>query len=171
MGFIVLSSSDSTPMQERHFSSQTKYTGAPMRTRCERHGQTEIGIIEHEGREFSALGANVNGPHIAVYTTRRNGQLVLTTWCGATMLSCRSSVIETFWTGAFAVLFRLTGRRFIAGYSLGEGMLFRGELLVDFTEDDAKDKAMELSVYWAEADADDEAQFEEDYPTPFINEE
>src|ERR1700683_3029336 len=124
-----------------------------MRTRCERHGQTEIGIIEHEGREFSALGANVNGPHIAAYTTRRNGQLVLTTWCGATMLSFRSSVIATFWTGAFAVLFRLARRRFIVGYSLGEGMLFRGELLVDCTEKEAIDKSLELSDYWAEVDA------------------
>jgi hypothetical protein len=153
---------DSTPMQERQFSWQTKYTGARMHTRCERHGQTEIGIIEHEGHEFSALGANVNGPHIAAYTTRRNGQLVLTTWCGATMLACRSSVIETFWTGAFVVLFRLARRRFIVGFSLGEGMLFRGELLLDCTEDDAKAKAMELSDYCADIDADDEAEFEDE---------
>ena len=132
-----------------------------MQTRCERDGQTEIGIIEHEGHEFTALGANVNGPHIAAYTTRRNGELVLTTWCGATMLACRSSVIETFWNEAFAVLFRLANQRFIVGYSLGEGMLFRGELLVDCTED-AKHKAMKLSDYWAEVDADDEAQFEDE---------
>jgi hypothetical protein len=85
------------------------------------------------------------------------------------MLACRSSVIETFWTGAFAVLFRLARRRFVVGYSLGDEMLFRGELLVDCTEDEAKAKAMDLSDYWVEVDADDEAQFEEDYPTPSIN--
>jgi hypothetical protein len=85
------------------------------------------------------------------------------------MLACRSSFIETFCTGAFAVLFRLTRRRFIVGYSLGDGMLFRGELLDDCTEDEAKHKARELSDYWAEVDATDEAEFAEHYQTPTIN--
>jgi hypothetical protein len=35
-----------------------------MTTRCVRQGQIEVGIIEHRGREFSALGATVVGRHV-----------------------------------------------------------------------------------------------------------
>jgi hypothetical protein len=37
-------------------------------TRCERQGQIEIGVIEHEGREFAALGGSVIGRRITGYT-------------------------------------------------------------------------------------------------------
>ncbi|HLN28590.1 MAG TPA: hypothetical protein VK395_12680 [Gemmataceae bacterium] len=129
-----------------------------METRCERQGQTEIGIIEHEGREFAALGATVNGRHVTAYTKCRNGRLLLTSWCGKTILGCRSEIVEMFWDDSVALLFRLTHRRFIAGYALGEnGMLFRGELLTDTDEEEAKAEALRLSDYFAELDAEDEA--------------
>ena len=55
-------------------------------------------------------------------------------------------------------MFRLTQRRFIVGYALGEdGMLFRGELLTDCDEDRARHEALELAEYWSEIDAEDEA--------------
>lgn len=38
--------------------------------RCERRGQAEIGVVEHEGREYAALGATVDGRHLAVVQIR-----------------------------------------------------------------------------------------------------
>ena len=127
-------------------------------TRCERHGQIEIGIIEHSGREFVALGASVIGNHVTGYTVFDGRDIRLTTWCGATMLACRTEVVEQYWDGSFALLFRLTRGRFIVGYSLGDGMLFRGELIED-DEDCARKTARQLpdecALLDAEEDADD----------------
>lgn len=52
-----------------------------MQTTCVRHGQIEVGIIEHEGREFSALGAIVQGRSITGYTKLVDGEVNLATWC------------------------------------------------------------------------------------------
>jgi hypothetical protein len=57
------------------------------KTYCVRQGQIEIGVIEHEGREFSAMGATVVGRHITGYTRLVDGDITLTTWCGQTMLA------------------------------------------------------------------------------------
>ena len=55
-------------------------------------------------------------------------------------------------------MFRLPNSRFIVGYALGDdGMLFRGELLTDSIDDDARREALDLANYWSEIDADDEA--------------
>jgi hypothetical protein len=132
-------------------------------TRCERHGQTEIGIISNEGRDFAALGATVHGREITAYTKLIHRQIILTTWCGKTMLDCRNEVVRKFWSGSFAIVFRLTHGRFIVGYALDEsGMLFRGELLTDATDDEAKRAALRISDDFAEIDADDEATFDQD---------
>ncbi len=110
-----------------------------MQTTCVRQGQIEIGIIEHEGREFSALGATVQGRHVTGYTKLVDGDIHLSTWCGKPMLASRCEVVERFWTGTMALMFRLPRGRFIVGYALADdGMLFRGELLTnsDYPEDD-----------------------------------
>ena len=108
-----------------------------MQTHCVRQGQVEVGIIEHEGHEFSALGATVVGRHMTGYTKLVDGDTQLSTWCGQTMLACRSEVVERFWSGSLALMFRLPRGRFIAGYALGDnGMLFRGELLTDCDDED-----------------------------------
>jgi hypothetical protein len=60
-----------------------------MRTHCERHGQMELGIVEQEGRTFSAFGATITGRHLTAYTKVQDGQLTLVSWCGKTMLACR----------------------------------------------------------------------------------
>ena len=127
-----------------------------MQTKCVRHGQIEVGIIEHNGREFSALGASVQGRHVTGYTADAHGHLVLKTWCGQTMLATRSEVVQRFWSDTFAMMFRLTRGRFIVGYSLGDGMLFRGELLTDSDEDNARRQALIIADYFAELDAEDE---------------
>ena len=41
-------------------------------------------------------------------------------------------MMREFYDDCLALMFRLTNGRFVIGYALGEqGMLFRGELLVD----------------------------------------
>ena len=131
-----------------------------MQTTCVRQGQIEIGIIEHEGREFSALGATVQGRSITGYTKLVDGEIQLSTWCGKTTLASRSEVVERFWSGSLALMFRLPRGRFIVGYALGEnGMLFRGELLIDCDEDDARRHAFMVSDCFAQLDAEDEEEF------------
>jgi hypothetical protein len=128
-----------------------------MQTRCIRQGQVEIGIIEHEGREFSALGATVVGNQITAYTRLQDDEISLTSWRGQTNLACRCEVVETFCDGSLALLFRLSRGRFLAGYALGDdGMLFRGELLDTCTAEEAKAAALASANYWAERDAEEE---------------
>lgn len=127
-------------------------------TRCERHGQVEIGIIEHEGREFAAFGASVFGRQITAYT-RNKKYITLTTWCGKTVLDCRYEIVERCWNDSVVLLFRLTNGRFIVGYALGEhGMLFRGELLDGYEIHEARRHARMLADCFAELDAEDEMQ-------------
>ena len=129
-------------------------------TRCERQGQTEIGIIEHEGREYAALGSSVVGRNITGYTKEDHLGTTLTTWCGKTMLDCRCEIVERFWTGSLALMFRLTYGRFVVGYALGEsGMLFRGELIDDCTDDDARRQATYLAQFFGDLDAEGEEAF------------
>ena len=45
-----------------------------METRCERRGQLEIGIIDHDGHAFAAFGSSVNGHNVTAYTRLRNGR-------------------------------------------------------------------------------------------------
>jgi len=39
-----------------------------MKTWCARQGQVEVGVIEHEGQHFAALGASVQGRNVTGYT-------------------------------------------------------------------------------------------------------
>lgn len=131
-----------------------------MQTTCVRQGQIEIGIIEHEGHEFSALGATVQGRHITGYTKLVDGEIHLSTWCGKSMLASRSEVVERFWSGSLALMFRLPRGRFIVGYALGDdGMLFRGELLTNSDEDEARRHALMVAECFADLDAEDEEAF------------
>lgn len=131
-----------------------------MKTRCIRQGHVEVGIIEHEGREFSTLGASVVGRSVTGYTRLIHRTIQLSTWCGQTMLEGRSEIVEQFWSGAMAIIFRLPGRRFICGYALGDnGMLFRGELVTNCDEEEARRHARMLADFFADLDAEDEEAF------------
>lgn len=133
-----------------------------MKTKCLRQGQIEVGVIEHDSHEFSALGASVVGRHVTGYTKLIHGDITLQTWCGQTMLACRSEVVERYWSGSVALMFRLTRGRFIVGYALAEdGMLFRGELVDNCTDDEARDTARQLADHFAELDAEDELALNE----------
>ena len=130
-------------------------------TRCERYGQIEIGIIEHEGREFAALGASVVGRNVTGYTKSDRYGITLRTWFGKTMLDCRCEVVERYWSGSLSLLFRLTKGRFIVGYALDDdGMLFRGELIDDCNEGDARREGRRIANYFADLDAEDEEAFQ-----------
>ena len=129
-----------------------------METRCERRGQLEVGIVTHDGHVFAAFGSSVNGHNVTAYTRHNQGQISLTRWDGSTMLACRSQVIRQFWDGSIALMFRLTNRRYVVNYALGDdGMLFRGELLTECSDERAKHEALELAEYWSQIDAEDEA--------------
>ncbi len=131
-----------------------------MQTTCVRRGQVEIGIINHNGHEFSALGATTIGRHVTGYTRLVDGDIQLTTWCGQTMLASRSEVIRQFWSGTLALMFRLPKSRFVVGYALGEsGMLFRGEMINGCDEDEARRHALMISDCFAQLDAEDEEDF------------
>ena len=131
-----------------------------MQTTCVRQGQIEIGIIEHEGREFSALGATVQGRSITGYTKLVDGEIQLSSWNGQTTLASRSEIVERFWSGTLALIFRLPKSRYIVGYAFGDdGMLFRGELLSNCDEDEARRHALMISDCVAELDAEDEEDF------------
>ena len=130
-------------------------------TRCERQGQIEIGIIEHEGREFVALGASVVGRNLTGYTKLDRWGITLATWCGKTMLDCRCEVVERYWSGSLALMFRLTNGRYIVGYALDEsGMLFRGEMTDYCNEDDARREAKRIASYFSDLDTEDEEAFQ-----------
>lgn len=143
-----------------------------MKSTCVRQGQIEVGIIEHQGREFSALGATVVGCHVTGYTRLVNREIHLSTWCGQTMLSCRSEIVQQFWSGSLALMFRMARGRFIVGYALGEdGMLFRGELLTNCDEIEAHRHALMVSECFADLDDEDDEAFaseswDEDGRTP-----
>ena len=131
-----------------------------MQTMCVRQGQIEVGIIEHEGHEFSALGATVQGHSITGYTKLVDGEIQLSTWCGQTMLATRCVIVQRFWSGSLALMFRLHKSRFIVGYALGDdGMLFRGELLSNCDEDEARRHALMVAECFAQLDAEDEDEF------------
>lgn len=128
-----------------------------MQTTCEQRGQLEVGIVAHAGHVFAAFGSSVQGRNVTGYTRLHDGQITLSRWDGATMLGCRSEVVRTFHDDSISLMFRLTSNRFIVGYALGDGMLFRGELLTDCDDDDARRQALDLANYWSGIDTEDEA--------------
>lgn len=131
-----------------------------MQTTCVRQGQIEVGIIEHEGHEFTAFGATVQGRSITGYTKSVGKHIHLTSWCGTTTLAARCEVVERFWSGSLALMFRLPRGRFIVGYALGETeMLFRGELLFDCDAVEARRHALMVSECFAQLDTEDEDVF------------
>jgi len=132
-----------------------------MKTYCVRQGQTEIGVIEHQGNTFAAIGASVSGKHVTAYTQTIRGDVVLKTWCGKTLLGSRCQVVQTYaeddWGRGVTLVFRLANGRAIVGYALDKhGMLFRGELV----DEDFEYAAKEEAEHWRRIDAEDQEQFD-----------
>ena len=131
-----------------------------MQTSCVRHGQIEVGVIQHAGREWSALGATVQGRSITGYTKLVDGEIELSSWNGQTTLASRSEIVERFWSGSLALMFRLARGKFIVGYALADdAMLFRGELLTNVDEDEARRHALMISDCFSQLDAEDKEDF------------
>lgn len=82
----------------------------------------------------------------------------LTTWDGRVILACRSQRTRYGRDGAFGLQFRLTGGRAVAGYALGEGMLFRGVLVYANQDIDCETRAE--CDHWADIDAETQARFD-----------
>lgn len=130
-----------------------------MRSKTERHGQTEIGIVAHHGQEFAAIGASVVGRNVTGYLNDRDE---LTTWNGRVMLAGRSYRTGTYRTEdgeTFGIVFPLANGRAIVGYSLGDGMLFRGELV--YAHQDADSVCRQVCEWCLECDAEDAEQFDD----------
>jgi len=129
---------------------------ASTRSFCQ--GQIEVGVLEHEGHEYAAYGSTVIKRDISGYVKFKSGHYWLTRWSGGTMLDCRSEVVERFWNGGLALMFRLPKGRFIIGYVIdGEGSLFRGELIDHCDADEARRHCQMVADNWAEVDQMDEA--------------
>lgn len=134
-----------------------------MKTYSVTQRQSEVGVIEHEGRVLAAFGASVNGRSVTAYTKVQNGHLRLCRWSGQTMLASRWEVVDEYHDGSLTLIFRLTSGRFVIGYALSDdGMLFRGELLVGCDDDEARRVARRLADHFAELDAGDELRWEDD---------
>lgn len=134
-----------------------------MQTFCIRSGQVEVGVVNHEDREFAALGATVCGHQITAYTRANGGNISLTTWCGTATLASRCDVVERYRSGSMALVFRLISDRYIVGYALGDNeMLFRGELLTDTDEYDARIMARMNAECFSQLDAEDDDTFDQD---------
>jgi hypothetical protein len=128
-------------------------------TRSERHGQIEFGIVEHAGTEYIALGGTVVHRDITGYVKHKCGRYWLATWAGGTMLDCRSEVVERYWNGGLALMFRLPKGKFIIGYALGDnGMLFRGELIDGCSQEEARRHCVMVAENWLEVDQMDEEE-------------
>jgi hypothetical protein len=117
------------------------------------------GVIEATDDKYAAARAWID--NVGTYTKADRYGITLTTWCGKTLLDCRCEIVERYWSGSLALMFRLPRGRFIIGYALGEsGMLFRGELIDNCTEDDARRQAAYLAQFFGDIDADDEEAFQ-----------
>ena len=75
------------------------------------------------------------------------------------MLDCRSEVVERYWNGGLALMFRLPKGKFIIGYALGDnGMLFRGELIDGCSQEEARRHCVMVAENWLEVDQMDEEE-------------
>lgn len=93
--------------------------------------------------------------------TDERGNVSLHTFEGKMILAARCEVVGLYRTESYgrteALVFRLTNGRAIVGYSLGDGMLFRGELTDDPNPETV---ARDISRHWIERDAEDDEAFD-----------
>ncbi len=130
-------------------------------------------VVGPQGQRCQAMGASVHGDHVTGYLA--SDSLALTQWAGKTMLVCRAEVVETYrheWIGdPMAIVYRLGKGRWIVGYALGHGMLFRGRLLLDCDEREAKMMAKQEAEYWWDLDAEDDERDQAEQEAERIEEE
>jgi hypothetical protein len=125
-------------------------------TRSIRQGQIEVGVLENNGHEYAAFGSMISKRSITAYLKKDRRNFQLTRWDGTIMLACRCEVVKEFWSGSMALMFRLPRGRFVVGYGLGSGMLFRGELIDGCTQEEARSHAWMIADNFALLDSEDE---------------
>lgn len=104
-----------------------------MQTSCVRSGQVEFGTVSHQGREFTAIGASVVGRNLTAYTRCTHGEIHLTSWCGKTILSCRSEVVQRYCDESLAMIFRLsTGDQIITSATARKQFSTAGNIILIF---------------------------------------
>lgn len=145
-----------------------------METESVKIGQSEIGIVHHQGNTFSAGGSSVNGNRVTGYVKGSS----ITRWNGETMIDCRSWIVREycneFGDDSYAMVFRLTHGRAIVGYSLGDGMLFRGELVTlgrGASDRDFERLAESESEYWLRIDQEEYERDLEEQRQEYLAEE
>lgn len=98
-----------------------------MDTRSEQHGQVEVGIVSHEGREFAALGSVIDGDRITAYLGKDG---YLTKWDGTVIgiyhITSSWRTPKSFVSGTMNQVYAKMDGQWYVGRSAGEGMLFRG---------------------------------------------
>lgn len=106
--------------------------------------------------------------HVFGYVKLKDGKRTLTDWYGKkTILDCRSHRVDTYlndgWSISECLVFMLAKGRFVVGYSLGDGCLFRGEYFTPQYHgtplDDAEYHAREVCRCWIEKDQEDDNEF------------
>ena len=103
-----------------------------MKTKTEKHQsgmcEIEVGTIELEGREFSALGSVVCPDYLAAYLSKDNE---LTTWEGEVIGTWRKvaswRIPNGVWSNEMWQVEAIVEGRVFTGRSMGEGMLYRGK--------------------------------------------
>ena len=118
---------------------------------------------------------------VTAYLKHDSRAVRLTDWHGSTILevsgqrfnqSRASYCTSDFGDTLTPVVFKLTSGRWIAGASMGDGMLFRGELLSDYEEErDALRMADQITEYWAGVDYEDFIRDQEEQAADRIREE
>jgi len=98
-----------------------------METRTEQHGNTEVGIVTHNGKDYSALGSVITDSHITAYLGK-DGQLqkwdgtvighynIVTSWPVRSYVTAHMYQVEAW-----------IGPRCYTGRSAGVGMVFNGK--------------------------------------------
>lgn len=94
----------------------------------------------------------------------RETEICLTGWKGHVILDCRGLAVTRDLRApdgpTYCCAFQLTHDRWIIGYALGNGMLFRGELRRGITDlPDAIRDAEGIAEYWEGIDYEDELEF------------
>jgi len=101
-----------------------------MDTRSEQHGQVEVGIVTHEGREFKALGSVVTDTYVTAYLGK-DGQL--TNWNGETIGTYRVTrtwrTPHSHYSSTMSQVYAAVNGKVYQGRSAGLGMLFNGRLV------------------------------------------
>jgi len=128
-------------------------------------GYFNVSLDSDNGTYFTPVGSTVAGRNVSGYLKTGKRDISLTRWNGSTMLSVPFSRFESssrkYGTNDFGdtltgIAFKLPAGRWIIGASMGEGMLFRGELLSDYeTVAEALKLAEQCAEYWAQIDYDD----------------